>query len=65
VFAYRAYAQQASAGFILYGVGACILLLWTLRPNIRRLLRGEERVIGWRARRMKQAHAGETPAKGR
>ena len=65
VFAYRAYVQQASAGFILYGVGACILLLWTLRPNIRRLLRGEERVIGWRARRMKQAHAGETSAKGR
>jgi hypothetical protein len=46
-------------------VGACILLLWTLRPNIRRLLRGEERVIGWRAKRMKQASAGESPTKGR
>lgn len=65
LFAYRAYVQQASAGFVLFGVGACLLLLWTLRPNIRRLLRGEERLIGWRARRMKQAAAGETPAKGR
>ncbi len=29
--------------FILYGVGATILLAWALRPNFRRLIRGEER----------------------
>jgi glycerol-3-phosphate acyltransferase PlsY len=65
LFAYRAYIQQAPVEFVLYGVGALILLLWTLRPNIRRLVRGEERVIGWRAKRMKQARAGDTPSKGR
>ena len=65
LFAYRAYAHLAPAEFVLYGVGACILLFWTLRPNLRRLLRGEERLIGWRAKRLKQAQAGETPGKGR
>jgi glycerol-3-phosphate acyltransferase PlsY len=65
IFAYRAYFQQAPAGFILYGLGALILLVWALRPNIRRLLRGEERLIGWRAKRLKQATAGETSVKGR
>jgi len=37
--------------YILYGVFAEIILLWALRPNIRRLLNGTERLIGWRARR--------------
>jgi glycerol-3-phosphate acyltransferase PlsY len=55
LFAYRTYFQQAPAEFILYGVGAFVLLAWALRPNIRRLLRGEERIIGWRAKRMKQS----------
>jgi len=36
-------------------VGAFILLAWALRPNLRRLFRGEERLIGWRAKRMKQS----------
>jgi glycerol-3-phosphate acyltransferase PlsY len=66
LFAYRAYAQQAPAAFILYGVGALVLLVWALRPNIRRLLRGEERLIGWRAKRLKQATAAAEPGpKGR
>jgi glycerol-3-phosphate acyltransferase PlsY len=64
LFAYRTYAQQAPAEYILYGVGALLLLAWALRPNIRRLLRGEERLIGWRAKRMKQAGVGGDP-KGR
>lgn len=59
LFAYRTYFQQAPAEFILYGVGSLLLLAWALRPNIRRLLRGEERIIGWRAKRMKQADAGK------
>lgn len=39
--------------YVLYGVLATILLVWALRPNIRRLLNGTERVVGWRARRNK------------
>lgn len=59
LFAYRAYFLHAPSEFILYGVGAFILLAWSLRPNIGRLLRGEERLIGWRAKRLKQANAGD------
>ncbi|MCC7360845.1 MAG: glycerol-3-phosphate acyltransferase [Anaerolineales bacterium] len=59
LFAYRTYFQQAPAEYIWYGVGSLVLLAWALRPNIRRLLRGEERIIGWRAKRMKQADAGK------
>jgi glycerol-3-phosphate acyltransferase PlsY len=65
VFVYRAYVQQAPAAFILYGVGSLILLLWTLRPNIRRLMRGEERMIGWRAKRLKQPASVDSSSKGR
>ena len=66
LFAYRFYthAPNAEAEFILYGVGSLILLGWALRPNIRRLLRGEERLVGWRAKRLKQAQAGDGPANG-
>ena len=63
LFAYRALAQQAPAAFILYGLGASVLLVWALRPNIRRLLKGEERRMGWGARRRKQAAPTETPGK--
>jgi len=45
LFALRAIFSPAVAPweFILYGIGAFLLLGWTLRPNLRRLLRGEER----------------------
>ncbi len=57
LFAYRIYILQWPPEFIIYGLGAIVLLAWALRPNIRRLLRGEERLIGWRAKRLKQAEA--------
>ncbi len=66
LFAYRAYVVNvAPPEFILYGVGSFVLLAWALRPNIRRLLRGEERLIGWRAKRMKQASAVDSSPKSR
>ena len=37
--------------FVLYGLLAEILLIWALRPNIKRLLNGTERLVGWRAKR--------------
>jgi glycerol-3-phosphate acyltransferase PlsY len=37
--------------FILYGILAEALLVWALRPNIKRLMNGTERMIGWRAKR--------------
>jgi glycerol-3-phosphate acyltransferase PlsY len=57
LFAYRIYFMQWAPEFIIYGLGSIVLLAWALRPNIRRLLRGEERLIGWRAKRLKQAGA--------
>ena len=57
VFAIRAVLGQQEATDIWYGVIAEILLIWALRPNIQKLLAGNERVIkyslnGWlRARK--------------
>lgn len=57
VFAIRAALGQQDPVYIWYGVVAEILLVWALRPNIKKLLAGNERVIkyslnGWlRARK--------------
>jgi len=45
------FAIQASQGhlpsiYIWYGVAAEALLIWALRPNIKKLMAGNERVIG-------------------
>jgi glycerol-3-phosphate acyltransferase PlsY len=50
VFAVRALWFQSPWEYILFGLFALGVLLWGLRPNIQRLLRGEERMIDWRAR---------------
>jgi glycerol-3-phosphate acyltransferase PlsY len=46
---------EANAGavpwaYVGYGVAAEALMLLALRPNLDRLRRGEERLVGWRAR---------------
>lgn len=38
-------ARVSPAGLIAYGVGEAALVSWALRPNIRRLIRGEERRV--------------------
>lgn len=64
VFATLYFAWNASQGltpwvYVLYGVAALALLAWALRPNIQKLLSGNERVVkyslhGWlKARREK------------
>jgi len=66
LFAIIVFAIRASQGFmpwtyVWYGVGAEALLMWALRPNIKKLFEGNERVIkyslnGWlRARREKKS----------
>lgn len=37
--------------YILYCVFGLFLLAWSLRPNIKRLIEGNERVVGFRARK--------------
>jgi glycerol-3-phosphate acyltransferase PlsY len=54
IFAYRALVLGSPWQYIFYGLFAEVLLMWALRPNIRRLLAGQERVVGWRARRHKK-----------
>jgi len=45
IFAMRAALGLGPWAYLLYGLIACALILWALRPNIRRLLRGEERQV--------------------
>jgi glycerol-3-phosphate acyltransferase PlsY len=53
IFAYRAYIGASPWEFILYGVVTQAILVIALLPNIRRLIKGTERIVGWRARRLK------------
>ena len=62
--AYRWYVLGGPWEHIAYGILALCLCLWALRPNIKRLFRGEERLVGWRARRLQEAGAGKLGRKG-
>jgi acyl phosphate:glycerol-3-phosphate acyltransferase len=66
LFAIIIFALRASQGLmpwidVLYGVGAEILLVWALRPNLKKLFEGNERIVkyslnGWlKARRESNA----------
>ncbi|HIE56937.1 MAG TPA: glycerol-3-phosphate acyltransferase [Anaerolineales bacterium] len=54
VFAVMAWAGKLPWQYIVYGVLAELLLLYALRPNIKRLLNGTERLIGRRAKKQAQ-----------
>lgn len=55
VFVIRAWVGASQWQYALYGLIACVLLAWSLRPNIKRLLNGTERLVGFRARRAKDS----------
>jgi glycerol-3-phosphate acyltransferase PlsY len=42
----------APTPYVYYGLSCFALQLWALRPNIKRLLNGTERLVGWRAKRL-------------
>jgi glycerol-3-phosphate acyltransferase PlsY len=50
IFAVRAVMGLSPWHYVLFGVLAEFLLMWALRPNIKRLLKGNERLHGWRAK---------------
>ena len=60
IFAIRAWMGLGAWVDVLYGVLAELLLLWALRPNLKRLFAGEERIVrqslnGWiRSKRERQ-----------
>lgn len=58
VFLVRALVGVGAWANVAYAVGAAVLLIVALRPNIRRLLDGTERMVGWRARRAQRSDEG-------
>jgi glycerol-3-phosphate acyltransferase PlsY len=54
IFAIRAYNGLSPWAYVIYGILAEILLLWALRPNIKALRAGTERLHGFRARKKKK-----------
>jgi glycerol-3-phosphate acyltransferase PlsY len=50
IFTLRAWLGLGPWEYAGFGLLTLVILLWSLRPNIGRLLRGEERLVGWRAR---------------
>jgi glycerol-3-phosphate acyltransferase PlsY len=53
VFAYRAWLGLNPWQYAIYGLLAFLALGWSLKPNIKRLLAGNERVVGLRAKLQK------------
>lgn len=49
VFGYLAVTQGSPWQYVLYGIVSLALLLWALRPNLARLAKGTERLVGVRA----------------
>ncbi len=54
IFLWRALSGQAPWAYVGFGALIEVILLLGLRPNIRRLRNGEERLIGYRARKAAQ-----------
>lgn len=46
--------------YILYAIISGILLAISLRPNIQRLIQGNERVVGYRARKKEKDHSSSS-----
>jgi glycerol-3-phosphate acyltransferase PlsY len=53
VFAYRAWLGLNPWQYAIYGLLAFIALSWSLKPNIKRLIAGNERLVGFRAKLQK------------
>lgn len=57
IFSYRAIGGLSPWQFIVYGLLAELIVVWALRPNIKRLRLGTERVVGLRAYYLKNKTA--------
>jgi glycerol-3-phosphate acyltransferase PlsY len=53
VFAYRAWLGLSPWQYAIYGIMAFLALAWSLKPNIKRLIAGNERLVGIRAKKVK------------
>lgn len=60
VFIYRAAMGYASWIYVFFGIFAELLVVWALRPNIKRLMEGKERSVGIRSY-IQRKRAGKKP----
>jgi glycerol-3-phosphate acyltransferase PlsY len=58
IFLYRAVIGVSPYVYVLYGLFSEIFLIWALRPNLKSLREGTERVVGLRAYQIKKADKG-------
>jgi hypothetical protein len=61
IMAMRASQGLAPEAYVYYGLSCLALQLWALRPNIKRLLNGTERLVGWRAKRLSGKFTADPP----
>ncbi|MBP6016394.1 MAG: glycerol-3-phosphate acyltransferase [Candidatus Promineofilum sp.] len=55
IFAYRYFAGiDATLAYLAGSIAAGLVVTWALRPNIRRVMNGTERLVGRRAKRREQ-----------
>jgi glycerol-3-phosphate acyltransferase PlsY len=64
LFAWRAQEGYGPWAYAAFGLAAEALLYWTLRPNLRRLAEGRERLIGWRAKLRARREAAQQGPEG-
>ena len=55
IFAYRAIWLGQPWEYIFFCLFAEMLILWALRPNIKRLMNGTERPVSWRKKKQQQS----------
>ena len=61
IFTIRAALGLGPWAYVGYAIMAELIVIWALRPNIARLLKGDERLVGWRARKkIQDDHLDET-----
>ena len=61
-FIYRAIIGASPWQYVLYGIIAEALLIWALRPNIKRLIQGNERLVGYRAHKKSKHQSSSSPS---
>ncbi len=54
IFGYRAFLGLSPWQYTFYGIFTLAALIWALRPNIKRLANGTERLVGWRAKKQQR-----------
>ena len=64
LFLWRVHTGEAPWAYVLFGILIEVILVLGLLPNIQRLRRGEERLVGYRARKasLEETNLSETEA---